>query len=196
MVSSISSESEPFAAEISPAGIDHWADIRSLHALAFRKSTSPAIDPDPTSTMLSRIYSPDYTDTIATHDLLAAWYDCRVIGTAGWVPSNDAGTLARITSVFVSPFYARMGIGRRLVTAAEARARAAGFRAFAVRAFQPSAAFFECLGYVRSSQGVQSIGTEDGIPIVFLRKDAPRWLEAAELADFQGLPPDKVTDRA
>lgn len=171
-------ENEQRLGEIGAAGPDNWSEIRSLHALAFRRLAGPSIEPGQCEAFVARIYAPDYTAALETQDLRVAWYDGRAIGTAGWVPSDDSGTVARLTSVFVSPLYTRLGIGRRLVVAAEARARAAGFGTFAVRAFQPSAGFFEAVGYIRSSQGVQSVGTENGIPVVFMRKHIAATSEA------------------
>lgn len=163
-------ESDHIRLDIRGADPDHWSDVRSLHALAFRHLSCPALDPAQCQAFVSHIYAPDYTAALQMQDIQFGWYDGRVIGTAGWMPSDDRGTAARITSVFVSPLFARCGIGRRLVAAAEARARTAGFSTFVVRAFQPSAGFFDSLGYVRSSQGVQVVGTENGIPVVFMRK--------------------------
>lgn len=162
------------------ASVDCWSDVRHLHALCIRRMAETSIEPSDADAFFNLIQSPDYTDVLMTHDLQTAWYDDHLVGTAGWVPSDDAGTSARITAVFVSPQFARLGVGRRLVALAEARARAAGFRTFATRAFQPSVAFFEALGYQRSSQGVHALGTDNGIPITFMRridaaarKDAP-----------------------
>ncbi len=156
--------------DIRGAGLDHWAEIRHLHALSFRAVTSRAIEPKQSAAFIERIYEPDYTVSLQTHDLLVAWLDQRPIGTAGWVPFDHRAKSARITSVYVSPFFNRLGIGSRLVAAAEARAAAAGFHAYAARAFQPTVGFFEAVGYSRSAQGVQSVGTENGIPVIFMRK--------------------------
>jgi GNAT superfamily N-acetyltransferase len=163
-------DSDQLRLEIRGADPDHWSDIRSLHAQAFRRLACPALEPRECQAFVDHIYAADYTAALQMQDIQVAWYEGRIIGTAGWMPSDDRGTAARITSVFVSPLFARIGVGRRLVTAAEARARTAGFRTFVARAFQPSAGFFESLGYVRSSQGVQTVGTENGIPVAFMRK--------------------------
>jgi GNAT superfamily N-acetyltransferase len=168
--------------QIRGAGHAHWSDIRSLHALSFRKLTGPAIDSGQCEAFVSRMFAPDYTAALQTNDLQVAVYDGRTIGTAGWVPGDDRGTIARITSVFVSPIYSRLGVGRQLVAAAEARARAAGYALFLARAFQPSTGFFETLGYARSSQGVHALGSEEGIPVVFLRKQDVSPLMAQKAA--------------
>lgn len=186
-------DSDHMRLEIRGADPDHWSDVRSLHALAFRRLSCPALEPGQCRAFIAHIYAPDYTAALQMQDVHAAWYESRIIGTAGWMPSDDRGTAARITSVFVSPLFARIGIGRRLVVAAEARARAAGFRTFVVRAFQPSAGFFESLGYIRSSQGVQTVGTENGIPVVFMRKDGSRGDERARDTEDNAPPADTVS---
>lgn len=152
------------------ASVDCWSDVRSLHTLCIRKLSETAIEPSEAEAFTNWIHSPDYTAALMTQDVQTAWYDDLLVGTAGWVPSDDAGSSARLTAVFVSPLFSRLGIGRQVVAAAEARARAAGFNAFATRSFQVSVGFFEALGYLRSSQGVYAMGTDNGIPVTFMRK--------------------------
>ncbi len=173
MTSLTSSECSVPLLDIRGVGLDHWAEIRHLHALSFRTLASRTIEPSQSAAFIAGIYEPDYTVSLQTHDLLAAWLDRRPVGTAGWVPFDHQARSARITSVYVSPFFARLGIGSRLVAAAEARAAAAGFQAYAARAFHPAVGFFESIGYSRSAQGVQSVGTEHGIPVTFMRKGRP-----------------------
>lgn len=156
--------------EIGAAGLDHWSEIRSLHASAFRYLTGPSMEPASSAALLSMIYAPDYTGSLQCQDLQVARHDGRIIATAGWVPTDDSGTTARIVSVYVSPLFGRLGVGSRLVAAVEHKAHAAGFRGFAVRSFPATTGFFEAIGYNRSSQGIQAIGTENGIPVVFMRK--------------------------
>lgn len=156
--------------DIKAAGADSWSAIRGLHSFCIRILGENSIEPAQAEAFVDFIYSPDYTDALMTHDVQTAWHDGRLVGTAGWVPSDDAGTSARITSVYVSPLFSRLGIGRHIVGVAEAHARAAGFSSFTTRAFHPSVAFFKSLGYVRSSQGVQSMGNDNGIPVTFMRR--------------------------
>ena len=156
--------------EIRNAGLDHWSDIRDLHALSFRYLTGPSVEPSQCAAFLARIREPDYTLALQAQDLLVAWIDRQPVGTAGWVPFDGRGSTARITSVCVSPLFTRLGVGRRLVEAAEERASLSGYRGLAARVFPPSVDFFESLGYARSSQGVQSLGTQSDLPVVFMRK--------------------------
>ena len=156
--------------EIRSADLDHWSDIRDLHALSFRHLTGPSVEPAQCAAFLARVREPDYTLALQTQDLLVAWIDHQPIGTAGWVPFDGRGSTARIASVCVSPLFTRLGVGRRLVEAAEERASLSGYRDLAARVFPPSVGFFESLGYTRSSQGVQSLGTQSDLPVVFMRK--------------------------
>lgn len=167
------SRDAPLGLELRDADPDHWADIRHLHALSFRHLTGPSLDPHQTTELVGRIYEPDYSLMLQAQDLLVAWIDRQIVGTAGWVPFDGRGVTARITSVSVSPLFTRLGVGRRLVEATEAKASLAGYQDFAVRVFPPSAGFFETLGYARSAQGVQSLGAEGELPVVFMRKSHP-----------------------
>ncbi|MBS0244165.1 MAG: GNAT family N-acetyltransferase [Proteobacteria bacterium] len=155
---------------VRPAGLDHWSAIRELHAFSFRKVIEPALEPEQSRAVAERIAAPDYTDLLLAQDLQTAWYEDALVGTAGWMPADDSGVVARLTSVVVSPLFQRLGVGRTLVAAIEARARSAGFESFAVRSYPQVSSFFETLGYERSSQGVSVIGDGDGVPVVYLRK--------------------------
>jgi GNAT superfamily N-acetyltransferase len=104
---------------------------------------------------------------------IAARLEDELIGTAGWLPANDAGAVARLEGVFLSPLYARHGIGRRLVEIVESEARRAGFRVFTVRAPLGASAFFEHIGYQTASHGVWPIARDVAVPVAFLRKTDP-----------------------
>lgn len=157
--------------EIRDADLDHWADIRDLHGFSFGRMTGPSIDASQCAAFLAHIREPEYTLSLQQQNLLVAWIDDQLVGTAGWVAFDGRGQTARITSVCVSPLFTRLGIGRILVEASEARASHAGYYDFATRTFSPSVGFFEELGYARSSQGVQSMGVHSELPVVFMRKD-------------------------
>jgi GNAT superfamily N-acetyltransferase len=169
----------PLGLTIREAGVDCWSAVRHLHATAFRTLAAPMLETTELAAFAEWVYSPDYTDLLQTQDLQTVWRDGILVGTAGWVPADDTGASARLTAVYVSPLFTRLGIGRQLVGLAEARARAAGFSAFTARVFPPALAFFQRLGYERSSHGAVSIGSENGIPVVFLRKGEPPTRAAA-----------------
>lgn len=176
-----------------PVDLDHWSEIRALHAASLRHTLAALVGSDQLPAIVAEVYEPDYTDRLMTYDLQTAWIGSILVGTSGWHPASDHGRSARIVSVHVAPLHARLGIGRRLVAVTENRARSAGFEAITARVLPQSVGFFEALGYRRSSQGLQSVGTEHGLPAVYLRKalDERRHADATRIGDAP-LPNDGV----
>lgn len=172
-------------ARLEPIGIDDWADVRQVHRLAFERLAGPYFDREELDAFRALIASPEYTDDLMGESLIGAWIERELVGTAGWRPIDDTGSAARITSVFVSPLFARLGIGSRLVRDAETRARQAGFASFATRATSNAVGFFEALGYDISSHGVCLIGPGLDIPVTFLRR-GPVAEQAAEAGGLGG----------
>jgi GNAT superfamily N-acetyltransferase len=109
-------------------GMDDWANVRYVHASAFRILAGGDCEPAEADAFAAYVRSQDYADRLQSENLYAGWIDGELVGTAGWTPADDSGALARITSVFVRPLFTRLGVGRRLALDAEARARAAGLR--------------------------------------------------------------------
>lgn len=157
-------------ARLEPVGIDDWADVRQVHRLAFERLAGPFFETEELAAFRTLVASPEYTDDLMGESLYGAWIERDLVGTAGWRPIDDTGSAARITSVFVNPLFARLGIGRRLVCDAEHRARQAGFASFATRATPNAVGFFEALGYDVSSHGVCLLGPGLDIPVTFLRR--------------------------
>jgi GNAT superfamily N-acetyltransferase len=172
------SSPQPFASPaeqvtIRRVGMDDWASVRYVHAAAFRLLAGSDCEPAEVEALAAYVRSQDYAERLQAENLHAAWLDGQLIGTAGWIPADDSGSLARITSVFVRPLFTRMGIGRKLTLDAEARARAAGFERFSARATLNAVGFFEKLGYDVTSHGVHAIATEQGMPVTYMRKYEP-----------------------
>jgi len=63
----------------------------------------------------------------------------------GWL--NPAIDPARIRAMFVDPAYARRGLGRQILDAAEADAARAGFRTFELMATLPGVPLYRACGY-------------------------------------------------
>jgi len=99
---------------------------------------------------------PGYAAELLANDLwLAVDGGGTILGSAGWgrAAGADGGVRGRIRKVFVEPGIAGRGLGRTLVEAAEARARAAGLRDFVVRANLNAVPFYERLGYRTTGPG-------------------------------------------
>jgi putative acetyltransferase len=71
----------------------------------------------------------------------------ELMGGAGWSWQPDEFDTARIRRVWVHPDAAGRGVGRELVTRAEARARDAGARRYVVCASMNAVGFYEKLGF-------------------------------------------------
>lgn len=163
---------------IKRVGMDDWASVRYVHATAFRIFAGGDCEPAEVEAFASYVRSPEYVERLQAENLCAGWLNGELVGTAGWMPADDSGSLARITSVFVQPLFTRLGIGRKLALDAEMRARTAGFVRFSARATLNSVGFFEKLGYDVTSHGIHAIATEQGMPVTYMRKqeagaDAP-----------------------
>lgn len=153
-------------------GVDDWAGVRYVHATAFRVLAAGECEAGEIDAFAGYVRSQDYANRLAAENLHAGWLDGELVGTSGWIPADDSGALARITSVFVRPLLTRIGIGSRLAMDAEARARAAGFERFSTRAMLNSVGFFERLGYEVTSYGVHAISPAYGMPVTYMRKRA------------------------
>ena len=153
------------------------SSIRHLHASSARRLTAGMLSEAEIAAFALHIYSDAYSarmaEVVHAGRLTAARLHGELLGTAGWTPANDAGSVARLLGVFVSPLHARRGIGRLVVEAAERQARQAGFTVFTIRAPVGAAGFFELAGYEVSSSGVWTLTRDVPLPVVFLRKVDP-----------------------
>lgn len=135
------------------------------------------LDQEVVSALKAHMAGAQYTQALQRENLWAATLDGLLVGTSGWLPSDDSGNSARITSVFVNPMFVRLGVGRLLVRNAETRARTAGFSSFTARAPETAAAFFAALGYEVTSHGVSQRVAGRAVPVTFMRRgDASRPL--------------------
>jgi GNAT superfamily N-acetyltransferase len=165
------------AVEVGQAAIDEMSSVRHLHASSAKRLAAGMLSESEIAAFVDHIYTDGYSarisDVVAAGRLSTARLAGELIGSAGWLAANDSGAVARLIGVFVSPLYARHGIGRLLVAAAEAQARQAGFATFTVRAPLGASAFFEHLGYEAASHGVWPLTRDVALPVAFLRKPDP-----------------------
>ena len=122
--------------------------VRRLQADSFAALATAMHSPAQIAAHVAMIMAPDYAgDLLSNNILVAEAPGGALVATAGWcrVPDDDA--VARLRKVFVAPDRAGQGLGRRMVEAAEAAARAAGFARFRVRANANAEVFYARLGY-------------------------------------------------
>jgi putative acetyltransferase len=154
------------------------ADIDDVLAMQAESFTTLAVDHHTVEQLTAHaalIRGPDYRAALSSFRMVVAVApDGAILGSAGWCQAEDASAGARIRKVFVAPGQARLGLGRRLVEAAEADARAAGHRHFIVRANANAAPFYERLGYRPLREGWMEVAGGIRLPAVFMEKpEAP-----------------------
>lgn len=173
MVKESSPQAIPCTADrlvLRPVGLDDWASVRYVHTASFRAHAGGHFAESELDAFAKLVRSQRYIDRLLGENVHAAFLEDQMVGTCGWTPADDNGALARITAIYVRPFFTRMGIGRQLVTDAEARARTAGFERFSVRVTFNAVGFFEKLGYDVTSYGIQALTTDQGLPVTYMRK--------------------------
>ncbi len=146
--------------------------VRRLHALAFRQLAAAHHTPAQIAAHEALIMADDYADDLARSHLLLAENDRRELAaTAGWLALDERPGTARIRKVFVHPAMAGRGLGRTMVEAAEAAARAAGFASLFVRANINAVPLYQKLGYRPVERGVMPAGAEE-LPVMFMERPA------------------------
>ena len=73
-------------------------------------------------------------------EVYGAWLDGELIGTVSWHAAGNSGSTASIGGIFVR--HPRLGIGRRLLAEAEARAHQCGFERLSACATANAVPFF------------------------------------------------------
>ena len=104
-------------------------------------------------------------------EVYGAWLDGELIGTVSWHAAGNGGSTASIGGIFVR--HPRLGIGRRLLAEAEARAHQCGFERLSACATANAVPFFLQFGYETVSRGVRSLSFECVLPVTFVKKRLP-----------------------
>jgi len=179
------------AAEIRPIGPDDLAEVRSLQSTSFRVLAAQTFSEEEIAAFTEHVYSYAYTEmlseAIRRQQLLGAWFSGQLVGTAGWTAGDGNASTARIRWVYVRPLFTGIGLGTRLVAAAEAAARRGGYKILTVEAPFNSVEFFAGLGYETSSHGVRALPRGQSLAVAYMRKplgdEAQGPLEKGEAAN-------------
>jgi GNAT superfamily N-acetyltransferase len=155
--------------QVRPIGLDDFSELRYLHARSLSAQTVDVLTDEEVAAFEALVYSPAYTHMLMQEEVFGAWLEDELVGTVSWHAIGDDGQSAGIGPVFVH--YARLGIGRRLLAEAEARARQSGFDKFAGWATANAVPFFEHFGYRIVSRGVKTLSPTCSLPVAFLRKE-------------------------
>jgi GNAT superfamily N-acetyltransferase len=154
-----------------PFAVDDFSSLRYLHATSLRGQTLDVLSEEEVAAFVRLVYSPAYTTLLAKEDLYGAWIDGELVGTVSWHAAGNGGSTASIGGIFVR--HPRLGIGRRLLAHAEARAQQSGFERLSASATANAVPFFLRLGYEKVSRGVRSLSFGCVLPVTFVRKHLP-----------------------
>jgi putative acetyltransferase len=148
------------------------AEVRALQARSFAVLAKSHHSAEQIEAHADLIDAPAYRNELLSNNLLVA-EDAggRILATAGWRIQDDRPGTARIRKVFVAADMAGRGLGRRIVEAAEADARARGFAKFFVRANVNAAPFYERLGYQALESGSMEAANGVALPVVYMEKN-------------------------
>jgi len=105
---------------------------------------------------------------VLKEEVYGAWLDAELVGTVSWQAAGNSGSTASIGGIFVR--HPRLGIGRRLLAEAEARAHQCGFERISACATANAVPFFLQFGYERVSRGVRSLSLGCVLPVTFVKK--------------------------
>lgn len=87
-------------------------------------------------------------------------------------PLDPAVDAAKIRAIFVSPKFARRGLGTLLLKEAEAAAMAAGFRRFEMGSTLTGVALYALMGYREIGRVMVPVGGDERIEVVRMEKRA------------------------
>jgi GNAT superfamily N-acetyltransferase len=156
---------------VQPIGVDDFSSVRYLHATAMRTQTLDALSEEELASFLRLVASPAYMDVLAKETLYCGWIDGELVGTVSWHPGGANGSTATIGGIFV--LHPRLGIGRRMLAAAEADVRKGGFERLSACATANALPFFLGLGYEMATRGVRQLSYDCVLPVTFVRKRLP-----------------------
>jgi GNAT superfamily N-acetyltransferase len=170
------------------ARLDETDAIDALMKVSTRDLFPAYYDVAQTEASIEYIASVD-TTLIADGTYFVAEVDGELVACGGWSRrdklysgsdegASDARLLdpatepARVRAMFVRPNWTRRGLGRRILEACEAAARAEDFRTLALMATMPGRPLYEAYGFrptgdtmVRMPNGIEIAGTAMELPL-------------------------------
>ena len=163
------------------ARLDERPALEKLIALSARGLSRDDYSDAEIEAAIAHVFGVD-TDLIHDQTYFVAERDGTLIGCGGWSkrktlfggdnfgareggwldPQTDA---AKIRAFFVHPDWARRGVGRAIIEACEAEARAAGFVALEMMATLPGVKMYRALGYTGDARVSYMAGS---VPLEFV----------------------------
>jgi GNAT superfamily N-acetyltransferase len=153
------------------AGIDDYSTIRHVQSSAIRSQTDKLLDDAEVTVAIRAVYTPAYSADLFLKTVRVAILNGDIVGTCAWGPSDDRGTAARISALFVAPLFQGNGIGRRLIEDVERDAAHNGFSRFTATVPVSIVPLFTALNFVTASFGTsRDVIPDVSLQVAFLKK--------------------------
>jgi N-acetylglutamate synthase-like GNAT family acetyltransferase len=153
------------------AAIDDYSTIRHVQSSAIRSLGDNLLDSDEVTAATSVIYSADYIADLAARNVHVAVLNGAIVGTCAWEPSDDRGSAARLSSLYVAPLSQRSGIGSGLVEIVSQDAAISGFSRMMATVPVSVVPMFAALGFTVASFGTsRDVIPDAALQVAFLRK--------------------------
>ena len=153
------------------ASLDDYSTIRHVQASAIRSLVDKLLEPTESDAATQAVYTSEYLSELLLKTVFVAVLNGAIVGTCAWSASDDRGSSARISALFVAPLFQGAGVGRQLMTGAERDAAHNGYARFAATAPVAIVPLFARLGYVTASFGTsRDVIPATAIQVAFLRK--------------------------
>jgi GNAT superfamily N-acetyltransferase len=163
----------PLGLVIRPVAIDELSEVRHLHTSACRLLSRGRLGTDEMRAAIATLDSAAYLDHLIGRRLLGGFIGSMLVATIAWSPDEDNPGTARLEALFVRPLMTGIGLGRRLLEAAEQEARAAGCSDYAYEAPQMLLPFLRLCGYDIRLHGLRELTPGVELPITLLAKCGP-----------------------
>ena len=152
------------------AGVDDYSTIRNVQSMAIRSLAGKILDDIEIVNAVRAVYSPEYIAELFRKTVHVAVLNGEIVGTCAWGPSDDRGTAARISGLFVKPLSQGSGIGARLIDAVTRDAAQNGFSRFMATVPVATAPLFSALGFITASYGTsRDVVPNTSLQVAFLR---------------------------
>ena len=164
------------------ATIDDVPQLIRLHRVAIRELGGSAYTADQIDSFLLYVPTLD-DDLIDDRSYFVAEAEGAVVGAGGWTVASpgDAHSIdtshatatervAAIRAMYTHPDWARRGIGRAILDAAETEASAAGYRRIELHALLPGVPLYRACGYTPIGRCQAQLADGVMLPVVHMHK--------------------------
>ena len=153
------------------AGVDDYSTIRHVQSSAIRSMNGKLLEDVEVVNAVRAVYSPEYITELFRKTVHVAVLNGDIVGTCAWGPSDDRGTAARVSGLFVMPLFQHNGIGARLIDETTRDAAQGGFKRFMATVPVALAPLFAEMNFVVASYGTsRDVIPNTSLQVAFLRK--------------------------